>query len=688
MQTVRILGYLALGKGDVADMAKEQPARGPDGEPLDETAPQWQPPAGATRAVVIAPAAVVGAESAGADAAEGDHAPDAAPAVPPAAAPAPAPAIAPAPGTSEPQAPSVSGTRLQQRAQQIGLEPTLQAGATGGSLAPPRPLVVGDIIGERYVIEEHISSGGFGAVYRASDRQIRHHQVALKLLHVPAADEQARQSALRELTLIASVSHPSVVQFKDYGWFEGRLWFAMPWYRGETLTQRYTDTDGPLPVSRKAARPLFERLARGLAAMHEVGIHHHDIKPDNIFVADIAGFDGGLPVLLDLGIAAARGEGPKGLTVEYAAPEIASAALGNHDKPIGGAADVFSLALVLRNLLEPETAPPSQGELLPMLHKRATEPVPPPSKRDLRHLEDSFERWLSLDPDERPTPEELADELAILTAPEERREARKRLLRRIVPIVLVAAAMVTVLVLQLREQKTELTVQREQLTQQVQQSEQLRQRTTEQLTQLELKSEQIGEQSEQLQRAIAIARRLDDQLDKAEGRNDTLTRKSRKLTEERDLLGTQRDALSRERDDLQSRSERLARERDGLQTERDSLIAERDRVARERDTVLAQRNDAIRQRDEVSGELASLQRELAQASAERDGLRKSFDSARDELKQLRVQVRELETERKQLEAARRTLDAQVEALQQSAAQPAAPAAAAPESSRRVRLRKN
>jgi eukaryotic-like serine/threonine-protein kinase len=660
---------LSPSTGDVAN--ERQPA-GPEGEPVDDTAPQWQPPAGATRSVVIAPAAAVGV----------------APETASPRTPAPAPNVA---STSEAQAPSVSGTRLQQRAEQIGLEHTLQAGPV--SLAPPRPLVVGDIIGERYVIEEHISSGGFGAVYRASDRQIRHHQVALKLLHVPAADEQAQNAALRELTLIASVSHPSVVQFKDYGWYEGRLWFAMPWYRGETLSQRYTDSDGALSVTRKSARPIFERLARGLAAMHEVGIHHHDIKPDNIFVADIAGFDGGLPVLLDLGIAAARGEGPKGLTVEYAAPEVAAAALGTHDKTIGSAADVFSLALVLRNLLEPETAPPSQGEVLPMLHRRATEAVPAPSKRDLRHLKGAFERWLSLDPDERPTAAELADELAILTAPEERRDARNRLLRRVVPIVLVAAAMVTVLVLQLREQKTELTVQREQLSQQVQQSEQLRQRSAQQLTQLEQKSEQIGAQGQQLQRAIAIARRLDEQLENAEGRNDALTRKTRKLTEERDLLTVQRDALTSERDALQSRSDRLQRERDALQVDRDGLVrvrdtltAERDtlqsrsdRFARERDAALAERNDVTRQRDKLSAAVATLERQLAEANAERDRLRASLDSARDELKEIRRQVRELESERQ-------ALDAQLKALQRSAAAPAAPTNPAPKSNRIMRLR--
>jgi serine/threonine protein kinase len=173
---------------------------------------------------------------------------------------------------------------------------------SGGSSPPVKTLDVGDIIGERYVIEQSISAGSFGAVFRAKDRQIENHQVALKLLHKPAANDADKEAALRELTLIASVSHPSVVQFKDYGWFEGRLWFAMPWMKGQTLDRRFDRGDGHAELTRKEARPLFERIALGLAAMHEVGIHHHDIKPENIFLADIAGFEGGLPVLLDLGI--------------------------------------------------------------------------------------------------------------------------------------------------------------------------------------------------------------------------------------------------------------------------------------------------------------------------------------------------------------------------------------------------
>ncbi len=535
-----------------------------------------------------------------------------------------------------------------------------------GPLSPPvKMLEVGDTIGERYVIEQAISAGSFGAVFRAKDRQIPNHQVALKLLHKPAANEQEKEDALRELTLIASVSHPSVVQFKDYGWFEERLWFAMPWYRGQTLDRRFDRGDGHAEMTRKEARPLFERIALGLAAMHEVGVIHYDIKPENIFLADIAGFEGGLPVLLDLGISNKRGEGPKGLTPEYAAPEIAATVLGETTTPVGAAADVFSLALVLRNLLEPETAPDIGGEIVSILHTRATEAPPAFSRRDLKFLQPTFDKMLSREPSDRPTATEFAQELSILTRPEERHDARVRILRRLVPVVLLAALAVSLLLLQVRKQETQITVQKKQLTQQMQQSAVLRKQQDEQLSQLEAKSEQLGTQAERLQKAITLAKSLSGELERTEQSVEDLRGRLRKLQEERNSLLTQTRALTGERDGLLADRTRLSNERDDLrrdraeltdardklQTQRDVLTTRYAKLEEERNTVVGQRNDAIRDRDQLQGELSATRRKLDTANAERDATRKAYDELRSEVKTLRDQVKDLKRERDQLEAA-------------------------------------
>ena len=616
---------------------REEPAEAP----AEDTKPQWQPPGAATRSLTLSEVPAI------------EHLRRSQP--PPAAASTEIelPNAAQTPPAEEPP---ISGVRPGSVVDPIAYQHTLSAATPGPGEAAL--LGVGDTIGERYIVEQVISSGGFGTVYRAKDRQIENHEVAIKLLHKPAASEQEREASLRELTLIASVSHPSVVQFKDYGWQQGRLWFAMPWYKGQTLDHRYDDGAGQPSLTRAEARPLFERLARGLDAMHQVGIHHHDIKPENIFVADIAGFEGGLPVLLDLGIAAKRGEGPKGLTPEYAAPEIAAGALGDRSRPIGSAADVFSLALVLRNFLEVETAPIVGDEIVPLLHARANEPIPKFARRELRYLQPSFERWLSLDPADRPTAAQLATELAVLTEPEERHQARIRILRRVVPVVLIAALLVALLWIQVLQQRAQITVQKERLSQEMQQSEVLRQRSTEQLQQLEAQNEQIGSQGERLQRAIGIGRQLGDRLQQTEREVDNLNRRLRKLGDERDTLQKAGDALRVELDALSAEQTKLTRERDDLvrtrdqlQEEQRQLSTERDGLSKERDTLTDQRNDLVREQGRLQSDLLEARKNTESARVERDATRKAYEELRDEVQGLRTDIKQLKLERDQLQAA-------------------------------------
>ncbi|MEZ4286850.1 MAG: protein kinase [Polyangiales bacterium] len=212
-------------------------------------------------------------------------------------------------------------------------------------------LPTGTVIGGRYAVQARVGLGAFGDVYRAQDTEVPGHVVALKLLHQAAFSDAARQTALRELRLIASVFHPSVVQFKDHGWHEGRLWFVMPWYEGETLESRIQRER-----STGEALTIFQPLARALAAMHAAGVRHQDVKPDNIFLARIPGFgkEEILPVLLDLGVAATDAEMVVAGTPTYFAPEVAAQFASVPDKPtVTPRADVFALALSLRNALEP-----------------------------------------------------------------------------------------------------------------------------------------------------------------------------------------------------------------------------------------------------------------------------------------------------------------------------------------------
>jgi eukaryotic-like serine/threonine-protein kinase len=301
------------------------------------------------------------------------------------------------------------------------------------------PLPEGLFLGGRFQIERRVGMGAFSDVYRAFDSEVPGHVVALKLLHQPSLSESSRQNALRELHLIASVFHPSVVNFKDYGWHENRLWFVMPWYEGETLETRINQH----PLTRAEARRIFEPLARALATLHATGIRHQDIKPDNIFLARIQGFSVGdeagdvWPVLLDLGVAAREAEVLVAGTPMYFAPEVAarfaSIAVAH---PITHKADVFALALSLRNALEPESQEDvPAGAVEAFIEHRATNLPSPPRDKELQYLHPYFERWMSLNPAERPTAEAFADELAVLTRPEEHRQRLVGIVKWLGPLV-------------------------------------------------------------------------------------------------------------------------------------------------------------------------------------------------------------------------------------------------------------
>ncbi len=281
------------------------------------------------------------------------------------------------------------------------------------------PLPHGTIIGERYEIESRIGGGEFAYVYRARDVRVPGHVVALKLLHRVARTQAAREGAIRELSLIASAFHPSLVHFKDHGWFEDRLWFVMPFYDGRMLLERLEE--GPLPLGEALAH--FERLARALAALHAAGIRHQDIKPENIFLVELrtgaaADKPEVLPVLLDLGVAAPNGEMALAGTPMYFPPEVAARIFDeNCPIPLTAKADVFALALsLLHSIEEPDVSELGDGDIDAFLKKRAQKAPPGPRDRRLASLRSRFSRWLAVDPKDRPTAGELADEIALVRA--------------------------------------------------------------------------------------------------------------------------------------------------------------------------------------------------------------------------------------------------------------------------------
>jgi len=508
------------------------------------------------------------------------------------------------------------------------------------------PLPIGTIVGGRYSVEARVGLGAFGDVYRAKDTEVPGHVVALKLLHQAAHSKSAKQSALRELRLIASVFHPSIVQFKDHGWFEERLWFVMPWYDGETLESRLQRE----PLSRSEALEIFQPLARALAAMHAAGVRHQDVKPENIFLARIPGFgeDEVTPVLLDLGVAATEAEMVVAGTPTYFAPEVAAQFASVERKPlVSNKADVFALALSLRNALEPETQEDvAAGAVDTFIEHRSKETPRAPTRKGLKYLTPFFNRWMSWDADQRPTADELVEELSALSLPEERRERLKTILRWTIPMALaLLGASGAALTVFYRQAET----QREVAQQATLTASDLRRDladTREIAEQLELRYEQSrltrSELAKRLARTDGKVAALKAQL-KDEGRN--LTRTKDKLVQTRQEKALIEQQLGQTERDLSTTERMLAATNQKLAATAQQLLAAEDRANR----IASKLEREGERRMQLQGEIAALDARLkaeankadelqdavAHAVAERSRAELELEFAEEELAALR-----------------------------------------------------
>ncbi|EDM79969.1 serine/threonine kinase family protein [Plesiocystis pacifica SIR-1] len=147
----------------------------------------------------------------------------------------------------------------------------------------------------RYPLLRRIGAGGMGVVYAAYD-ELLDRRVAVKVLHVHVwdSDGRRRERLLREAQAMARVSHPNVVAVHEVGTAGDQLFVAMEFVEGQTL-QEWLRSDAR---SWREIAAMFGQVADGLAAIHEAGLVHRDVKPANVLV----GKDGRARVL-DLGLA-------------------------------------------------------------------------------------------------------------------------------------------------------------------------------------------------------------------------------------------------------------------------------------------------------------------------------------------------------------------------------------------------
>jgi eukaryotic-like serine/threonine-protein kinase len=229
---------------------------------------------------------------------------------------------------------------------------------------------IGQLLDGRYRVESLIAHGGMATVYLGTDTRLDR-TVALKIMHAElASDEDFVRRFVGEARSVARLSHPNVVTVFDQGADGRALYLAMEHVPGRTL-RGLLNEHGRLGPNE--ALFIMDGVLAGLAAAHDAGIAHRDVKPENVLLTD-----SGMVKVADFGLArllAGVSQTKSGMiigTAAYLAPEQVAGATAD------ARADVYAAGVMLFELLTGRQ--PHTGESpLAVAYKHVNEIVPPPS---------------------------------------------------------------------------------------------------------------------------------------------------------------------------------------------------------------------------------------------------------------------------------------------------------------------
>ncbi|WP_309082029.1 PASTA domain-containing protein [Zhihengliuella sp.] len=252
----------------------------------------------------------------------------------------------------------------------------------------------GQTIDGRYRIKHRLANGGMSTVYLATDLRLLR-DVAVKLLYPHLAqDPQVVARFEAEAVNAAKVSHEHIVNVLDQGVDGPHAYLVMEYIRGRTLRDLLR-AEGALTPRRTLE--LMQDVTEGLAAAHDAGLVHRDMKPENVLLPAT-----GRVKVADFGLARATtnhtATGTLVGTVAYVSPELVTG------EPAEERSDLYAVGIMLYELLTGRQ--PHAAELpINVAFKHVNETVPPPSHRVpglAQDLDELVEWCTAKDPEKRP----------------------------------------------------------------------------------------------------------------------------------------------------------------------------------------------------------------------------------------------------------------------------------------------